>query len=329
MIKKYTANRCCATRTRRHKDISKAEDGNMDIYRKRKKLMILVLVLFTLFSGMMPRPQAYAELLNTSRPITDQALDEERNGRERISQMNEKWDLSDVSGDRIANSYVFQDCGTGKLYQNYQALIYLPNEINEDTKWGVFFPGGTGGWTLEYGYVRNYVKNWTPNAIYFFMGSPGIYGLDDQSTQKLAADLIRSVSKEIGWAPNKISVIGFSDGGYTALYMAAYLYDQFGIGLHRICILDMGLGWSKEEVLPSKEEAAPIKDSGAAVYHFSRPGELCSTTGARKFSGYGIPIRGIACTDGEHISIFTHAFENGMMSWAVGEDVELDKVQYK
>lgn len=301
----------------------------MDIYRKRKKLMILVLVLFTLFSGMMPRPQAYAELLNSSRPITDQALDEERNGKERISQMNEKWDLSDVSGDRIANSYVFQDCGTGKLYQNYQALIYLPNEINEDTKWGIFFPGGTGGWTLEYGYVRNYVKNWTPNAIYFFMGSPGIYGLDDQSTQKLAADLIRSVSKEIGWAPNKISVIGFSDGGYTALHMAAYLYDQFGIGLHRICILDMGLGWSKEEVLPSKEEAAPIKDSGAAVYHFSRPGELCSTAGARKFSGYGIPIRGVACTDGEHISIFTHAFENGMMSWAVGEDVELDKVQYK
>lgn len=301
----------------------------MDIYRKGKKLMALVLVFFTLVSGLMPRPRAYAELLNTSRPIADQTSDEEKIGKERISQMNEKWDLSDAPGDRIANSYVFQDCGTGKLYQNYQALIYLPNEINEDTKWGIFFPGGTGGWTLEYGYVRNYVKNWTPNAIYFFMGSPGIYGLDDQSTQKLAADLIRSVSKEIGWAPNKISIIGFSDGGYTALHMAAYLYDQFGIGLYRICILDMGLGWSKEEVLPSKEEAKPIKESGASVYHFSRPGELCSTAGARKFSGYGIPIRGIACTDGEHISIFTHAFENGMMSWAVGEDVELDKVQYK
>ena len=295
----------------------------MNFFRNGKKLTAFALVLFTLLSGLLTRGQAYAEQNNDSRRITDQSEVTESGGGEASD-----WDLSDVPGDRIANSSVFQDCGTGKLYQNYQALIYLPNEIDESTKWGVFFPGGTGGWTLEYGYVRNYVKNWTPNAIYFFMGSPGIYGLDDQSTQKLAADLIRSVSKEIGWAPNEISVIGFSDGGYTALHTAAYLYDQLGIGLKRVCILDMGLGWSKKEVLPTKEEAQPIRDSGAVVYHFGRAGELYTMAGARQFISYGIPIREVACTDGDHIAIFTHAFENGMMSWAVGEDIELDKVQY-
>lgn len=209
----------------------------MNIFRNGKKLTAFAFVLFTLLSGQLTRGQAYAEQNNDSRRITDQSEVTESGGGEKST-----WDLSDVPGDRIAYSSVFQDCGTGKLYQNYQALIYLPNEIDESTKWGVFFPGGTGGWTLEYGYVRNYVKNWTPNAIYFFMGSPGIYGLDDQSTQKLAADLIRSVSKEIGWTPNEISVIGFSDGGYTALHTAAYLYDQLGINLKRVCTLDMGLG---------------------------------------------------------------------------------------
>ena len=90
----------------------------MNFFRNGKKLTAFALVLFTLLSGLLTRGQAYAEQNNDSRRITDQSEVTESGGGEASD-----WDLSDVPGDRIANSSVFQDCGSGKLYQNYQALI--------------------------------------------------------------------------------------------------------------------------------------------------------------------------------------------------------------
>lgn len=237
------------------------------------------------------------------------------------------WDLSKVAGDLIPTSYLYHDCGIGKLYQNAYAVIYIPNEVTPDTAWGIFYPGNTGGWTLDTGYVDLYVSNWTPDAIYVFMGSPWLYGLADGLTQEQAAYVLKEVSKTVGFAPNSITVSAWSNGGYAALHVAAYLYDQFGIGLERICILDMGQNWKKAEFLISEEEAQPILKSGTTVYQFGREGEAFVMAGAQQFASYGIPLVEVSGVNGNHTEIFTNAFLNGMMSWAVGKDVDQARME--
>ena len=141
-------------------------------------------------------------------------------------------------------------------------------------------------------------------------------------------DILKAVSAQTGWAPQDISVTGSSNGGYSALYLAALIMKDFNIRAENVLILDMGNLWCYTELLISKEEAAPMIDANTTVYAFSKVNNIYGTAPSRSWLTYGVHTMEVACVNWDHDGITKMALRNGTLSWAIGEQDELDPDWY-
>lgn len=215
--------------------------------------------------------------------------------------------------------------GYGTLFEIEDAFFFIPDHVNEGTKYLVYFPGGVGIWTIRDDLVEAYLERFEPNAICVFFKESFI--ADIAKGQERLAIILKGLSKETKMAPQKIAIIGSSNGGYISLWAATYLFDNYNILTDKIVILDMGMGWSKDELIDA-DSAISLAEAGTTVYHFGRGHEINRAEGAVKFAGYGVKLVNVMCQHGGHDAISENAFLNGTFSWSVGLQDDIDPQEY-
>lgn len=214
----------------------------------------------------------------------------------------------------------------GTYWKMKDCFVYTPKKADANTKFLVYFAGGSGGWILRQDYPQSYLKENSPNAVMVFYKSGFIY--DMKTLHNRTVDIWKAASAQLGVAPQDVVVAGSSNGGYTALTVAANLTKDYDIRVDRVLILDMGNLWMKEGCLLSREEAQPMIDGGTTVYAFSKEDNIYQTTGSRQWLTYGVDTKEVCCLNWDHDRITKMALTNKTFSWAIRELDELDSYWY-
>ena len=229
------------------------------------------------------------------------------------------WDLTDTPS-FIERASVRDTYEYGTVYEDDFALVYIPNKLTDKITFGFFFPGNNYGHTLPDDNVSEVCDIYKPLSVYVFSKESCLATLNkEDGVLWRCGEIIKEVCKDFNATPKKAGVVGYSNGGYTALHVAAYLIDEFHIDVPRVVILDMGQQWGKMEFLISEEDAQPMINAGTNVYHFTRHGETGNIRGSRQFASYGVPLYEIACVRGSHQDILSNGLYLGVIFWAVGD----------
>lgn len=238
------------------------------------------------------------------------------------------WDLDGVES-IVENCSIRDTYKGGKIYDTDWALVYIPNKIDENTTFGFLFPGNNYGYTAPDTLINMIYKYTKPNSVFIYSKESQLASLDKEDGVKYqCGEILKSLSKDLGVLPKRVCVIGYSNGGYTALHAAAALIKDHNLYVPSVIILDMGMGWGKGEFFISEEDAKPMLDAGTVVYHFTRHGETGHTWGSIQFASYGIPLYEVACLHGDHADIIRYAFDSMTIYRAVGEDIWYNTVEY-
>lgn len=215
----------------------------------------------------------------------------------------------------------------GTLWKLGDCLVFFPNRIDEDTQYLVHFAGSYSGWILRPDHVKTFLREYRPNAVMIFFSASYCDG------RRTLADRIETIWTQIqdnyDIHPDHIAISGSSNGGYSALYAAAFLMRDYGVRTDKVLILDMGNLWGFEELLITKEEAQPLIETGTKVYAFSKRNNIYRTASSRKWLGYGVETYEVACVHWDHERITSMALRNGTLSWAIGERDALDSEIYE
>ena len=238
----------------------------------------------------------------------------------------ETWRIDDAERP-LETAKVWKEFPEGTVYELREAFVYIPKEVNEGTRYLVYYAGGSGGWELRQNYAIGYCEKFSPNAVCVFMKSSGL--ADIQYYSAVTGEILRSMAAETGINPYRIVILSSSNGGYMTFYGATYLYNQYGIITDKICSLDMGLNWGKAGALISEEEAQPLVAMQTKVYAFEQHDEIWGYKGAQQFASYGVPLIEVACVNADHERMTKIAFRNGTFSWAIGQIPDLDPFEYR
>ena len=237
----------------------------MNAISKGRELMCMLLAL-VIFAGLVPGPCAFAE--NAAEAAESPA---------NLS----NWDLENVDS-FIENAKVYAEYGGGTLYENDFAFVYIPKQPHKGTNFGFLFPGNNYGFAAPIQCIEVACEYYFPRSVYIYPKESGLATLNKEDGVLFqCGEILKSISKDIGVIPQNVGVVGYSNGGYTALQAAAYLIDEFHLSIPKVTILDMGQAWRKREFLITEEQAKPMLEAGTAIYHFTRGGETAKTTGFR------------------------------------------------
>ena len=285
----------------------------MNAISKGRELMCMLLAL-VIFAGLVPGPCAFAE--NAAEAAESPA---------NLS----NWDLENVDS-FIENAKVYAEYGGGTLYENDFAFVYIPKQPHKGTNFGFLFPGNNYGFAAPIQCIEVACEYYFPRSVYIYPKESGLATLyKEDGVLFQCGEILKSISKDIGVIPQNVGVVGYSNGGYTALQAAAYLIDEFHLSIPKVTILDMGQAWRKREFLITEEQAKPMLEAGTAIYHFTRGGETAKNNRVQEFMENGIPLYEVACKCGaSHGEILSYAFAYETIFWAVGDYNRLDKEIY-
>ena len=283
----------------------------MNAVLKGRALMCMLLAL-VIFAGLVPGPCAFAE--KSEKNVEPPSL---RN-----------WDLDNVES-FIENADVYAKYSGGTVYENDFAFVYIPKKTSQLTNFGFLFPGNNYGFTAPVQCIESACKYYSPRSVFVYPKESGLATLNKEDGVLFqCGEILKGVSKDIGVIPHNVGVIGYSNGGYTALQVAAYLIGEYNLSIPKVTILDMGQAWRKREFLVTEEQAKPMVDAGTVVYHFTRNGETANNNRAQEFMAYGISVYEVACKYGNHGEILSYAFAYETIYWAVGDYISYDKEIY-
>ena len=212
------------------------------------------------------------------------------------------------------------------MYYYQSAYIYVPEEINEDTKFLVYFAGGDGKEPMLFiGGVYRYIQNYAPNAILVFYENSGSRNIPE-SCQKMIR-ISKQLSDECGVIVHDLVVAGSSTGCYTALHAAAAFYTDAYIEPKAVLTLDTGMEW-KMPIHLSAEERAALAEAGTKLYLFEQDGVGTDVDAIYDLVASGDDVTAVYCKNRDHDWISRLAYENGVFSWAMGEFDELNDSEY-
>ncbi|MCR5137428.1 MAG: hypothetical protein K6C12_10055 [Oscillospiraceae bacterium] len=224
---------------------------------------------------------------------------------------------------------VYSDLGQGTFCLIRDAFVYIPEHCDDNTGYLLHYAGGTGGlddWVLQQQYPEYYLREYRPNAVCVFFKGSGLR--DIPAACERTGELLAELGELTGVRPEKIAVSAASNGGYTALHAACRLYTDYGIRTDRILLLDMGDSWSKEELLITGEEAAPLLEMGTTVYALGAEGDAFTLPGAQKFASSGVPLIEVVSRKRNHDEMTVEAFQEGVLSFLLGESARLNEKRY-
>lgn len=213
----------------------------------------------------------------------------------------------------------------GKLYFYEPAFVYIPNEIDTETKFLAYFAGGMGEPMLFKDSVYEYIWEYAPNAVMVFYEISGIKNIPYASQRMI--QIVNQAAAECGIGVKELVVGGSSNGCYTALHTAASFYEDDCVAPKAVITLDTGADWASPMNLNTHERAL-LAEAGTKFYLFEQPDTVDEISAIEQLVDSGIDVTAVYCTNDDHDEITVLAFTKGVFSWAMGEYEELDRTEY-
>lgn len=217
----------------------------------------------------------------------------------------------------------FDEFENGTLYRGRWFYVFVPEEINADTSWLVYFPGGCGsGFNLSVPCIYLEHDLFTPNAIMIYLDDNG--WSDMRSYSLRVASLMKQLALECDIWFHDVVTVGSSNGCYNALIAAPVMYDEEGITVDAVLAFDAGNEWeiSIEEVYLTEAECDLTAEAGTTLYLFEQ----------NSFSDYAMQVEPVAmmiehgadvvvieCDNDGHNHIGPDAIRAGFYDWAMGQ----------
>lgn len=215
----------------------------------------------------------------------------------------------------------------GLLYSCIWGMFYIPDEVNTDTSFVLYYCGGGAGEDyLYYSGLYGYFYNYSPNAILFFCNESGYNHMKEKNTQMYGQ--LQQLACECGTIVHDLSTIGSSAGCYTALKAASQFYKDYGQIVNNVCTLDTGLYWDDPEHNLTGRECDLVAEAGTVFYLFEEPGVGIEVPALRQMVDHGIDVYVIGCAHDNHSVISQLAYTYGVFSWSAGEDIYLPEEEY-
>lgn len=215
----------------------------------------------------------------------------------------------------------------GTLYWHDAGVFYVPETINSETSFELYYCGGDAGEDyLYYPGVFSYFDEYHPNAVIFFCNESGYWHIQEKNTLMYAH--LQRIARELGTAVHDLSTSGSSCGCYTALKAASQFYTDYGQAVTNVCTLDTGLYWVDPDHNLTDEECDALFEAGTVLYLFEEPDVGVEVPQLKRFVDHGIETWSIACKNDQHSLISVYAYLNGVFSFCAGEDIELPRDEY-
>ena len=214
----------------------------------------------------------------------------------------------------------------GVLYNYWPVVAYVPNEINEGTRFSVYFAGGTGEYLLYIDGVYEYIRAYSPNAVLLFNTNSGTQGISVSVNTMLR--IANQIAAECGISIHDLAISGSSNGCYTAVHAAAAFYTENSVAARAVLTFDTGRNWN----LPfnmTEEEMDATAGTGIKYYLFEQAGTGTEIKAIYDLVASGNEVYAVYCTHDDHDRMSRLAYTNGLFSWGMGEFDELDGEEYE
>ena len=217
----------------------------------------------------------------------------------------------------------------GDLYYYTPSYIYVPSEINAQTKFMIYYPGGRGEGDpmLFEDIMYEYLWNYAPNAVVIFRENSGVTDIGYSTGSVIA--LANQVAAECGIGIHDLVIAGSSNGCYTALHAAAAFYTDNYIAAQAVITLDTGVDWADASLNMYSSERESTARAGTKFYLFEQYGDGLNIDAIYDLVASGNDVTAVYCSTDGHNEITQLAFIKGVFSWAMGEYEELDADEYR
>ena len=231
----------------------------------------------------------------------------------------------DRSGARriLTDANFFEDLSQGKLYYYEPAYIYIPNTLNTDTQFLIYFAGGNWEFYLDTWSAFTFCDKYAPNAVCIFRINSGIVEPEPASKRMIA--LAEQLAAECGLVIHEPTLVGTSNGAYVAMHMAVEFYLDDCVLVKNLLTLDTGYNWELQEHLLSKEEREQTAALGIKFYLFEQKDSAPGIDAIWDLVYSGNDVTAVYGRTNDHDQITAHAFKDGVLSWALGETDRLDE----
>lgn len=212
----------------------------------------------------------------------------------------------------------------GKIYYYEPVYIYVPNKIDTDTKFLIYFAGGDGLESfLDTWSAFSYCGKYSPNAICVMRINSGIPEAEAASREMIA--LVEHLAAECGLVVREPTLVGTSNGAYVAMRTAVKLYLEDYVEVKNLLTLDTGYDWGLTEFLLSKEEMKLTAAIGLQYYLFEQNGTAPYIDAIWDLVYSGNNVTAVYGHSNDHDEITSDAFGDGLFSWLLGEKDQLDE----
>lgn len=229
-----------------------------------------------------------------------------------LSQWEEPVNYSEYSGLKL-------DSGT--LYWHRIGLVYVPDEPDAETSAMAFFPGGYDQ-SLANGYMTDYLYGYygqLPNALMVFCYANG-YGSFDIKAEDVY-NVLEQAAMENNIFLHDISLIGASNGAYTASHAAAWFYENQGIAVKNVVTLDAGQHWESFMPVLSTDECDTLAKAGTGFLLVEGEGVGMNKLAIQTMVAHRMDVTVALVRDYGHYSIIYDAMKYGIFDWAMGGEL--------
>ena len=222
--------------------------------------------------------------------------------------------------------YAGKEVGDGILYWHRLGLIYVPNECNADTRCMIFYPGGYDS-ALANSYYQDYIYAGTsPNAIILYMYTNGFYDIESHIEDAYRA--LEEAALENNVFLHDMVVCGASNGAYTAVNTAAYLYENYGIAVRYVLTFDAGAHWAHTDKVLTPEQCDLAAEAGTEFLLFEGAGIGMNKSAIHTMVRHGCDVTIVLCRNSGHYGIIYDAIYKGMLDWVLGNGEQPTDANY-
>ena len=222
--------------------------------------------------------------------------------------------------------YAGKEVGDGILYWHRLGIIYVPKECNADTRCMIFYPGGYDS-ALANAYYQDYIYGGSsPNAIILYMYTNGFYDMENRMEDAYRA--LEEAALENNVFLHDMVVCGASNGAYTAVNTAAYLYENYGIAVRYVLTFDAGAHWAHTDKVLSPEQCDLTAEAGTEFLLFEGAGVGMNKSAIHTMVRHGNDVTIVLCRNDGHYGIIYDAIYKGMLDWVLGNGEQPEDPNY-
>ncbi len=203
-----------------------------------------------------------------------------------------------------------------QTYVSDEAYILFPETPNADTRFFLYFPGGRNE-ELYSEFLYYYMENPAPNTLAVFMRRNGLPDMDGGCARALS--VLEAAAGDCGLFVHDVLVAGSSLGAYPALQCPRIARRDFGIRVPCVLSLDAGNEWGETRLVPTRQQAMEIAESGAQLYLFQPTWVDTAYAPIHLLVETGNWVMLAGCLHDEHDQISYDVLGMGVIDWALGD----------